>query len=346
MKKTLYFSMSILLTAWGCADNDVLETADTQRPIEFATYVQQNTRATELNLDSLKSQGFGVYAYATDTKTNYSGYYIENAKVTGAVQDDASTRWTSATTYYWPESASLRFYAYAPYSSSTTLNADTTLTYTVSSTIADQKDLLYATSATREGNKVTFAFAHALACVGFRAEAGEKFPDNLSVILKELKVSGYFPQSSTFNLSTKQWGDVSAPDSVTYTTQLSGSVNVDTTLSTSSTDYLMVIPSTVKGFQITGKYDVVLSGSAEAGNEVSMAKDQSFTATVTSPTFEKATAYVYTIKFNLTSNDISLTQILWTVDTSFGSWSSPSESAITVSTSSGNIVVTGPTTSN
>lgn len=88
--------------------------------IAFEQYTTTpTTRATTLDLDSIKSLGFGVFAFSQDqmdikeySKSNFMPNFMYNQKVT-----NDGTDWTYAPVKYWPNNkdAKLSFYAYAPY---------------------------------------------------------------------------------------------------------------------------------------------------------------------------------------------------------------------------------------
>ena len=61
-------------------------------------------------------------------------------------------KWTYDNTKYWPTEGHIDFLAYAPYADKTTLN-NTSIDFTVSSTIADQKDLLWANAVNQTKEK-------------------------------------------------------------------------------------------------------------------------------------------------------------------------------------------------
>lgn len=240
--------MSMILTMWGCSENEVLETADDGLPrtIEFSTYVRQSTRATEMTLTELKSQGFGVFAYTSDDDTSP---YINNVQVTGADNKDGSTSWASIKTYYWPSSSSttVDFYAYAPYSSSMKMDAaKKTIEYSVNTDITQQEDLLYASNVTQNERKVTFTFGHALACVGFRVQLGANSSSDYEALIEKVTILADSVHTGTFSCADQKWSSIS--DKKT-STQYSFEPNV--TLNSTNTyvdmsDCAMILPQSFK----------------------------------------------------------------------------------------------------
>ena len=64
MKKIL-LAVTAALAITGCSQNEEFENAGQNAVINFESIVSNATRATEMKLDELKTQGFHVYAYNT-----------------------------------------------------------------------------------------------------------------------------------------------------------------------------------------------------------------------------------------------------------------------------------------
>lgn len=125
-------TLSILGT--GCVKNNDVDVpvAPGQTPVSFGTYAGRSlsTKAGAvglMDLDMLKTTGFGVFGYASDASAGETGYaqtlmpnFMYNEQVSFA-----SGKWTPATVKYWPnehgdKAAStvvdkVSFFAYAPY---------------------------------------------------------------------------------------------------------------------------------------------------------------------------------------------------------------------------------------
>lgn len=209
MKKILLFTVAAAtaMAFTGCsqsselADTESNNTETTQKAISFDTYLSKTTRAGEAgaqNTGTLKTNGFGVFAYYTGqnayAKTTTPNF-MYNTKVSVPT---GSTAFTYSPARYWPnnDGDKLSFFAYAPYvevTAGTGLPADatsgiTTLSNnaytgapTVTYKLADDKtqsvDLLWGakmgtttnevnTNLTRTKDNVGFTFKHALAKFG------------------------------------------------------------------------------------------------------------------------------------------------------------------------------------
>ena len=113
---------------------------------------------------------------------------FNNQKVAGDAS--AEDKWTYDPVRYWPTQGHIDFLAYAPYADGTTLN-NTSIDFTVSSTITAQKDLLWAKAdgQTKENGKVTFKFAHALSRLGYTVKLKEAYSD-ATITLNKITLTG------------------------------------------------------------------------------------------------------------------------------------------------------------
>ena len=174
-------------------------------------------------------------------------------------------KWTYDNTKYWPTEGHIDFLAYAPYADKTTLN-NTSIDFTVSSTIADQKDLLWANAVnqTKEKNsspnKVEFKFAHALSRLGYSVKLSEKCSSVATITLKNITLAGSAPTTGstteptgafyttgTIDLATGKWSSTSGNQYFNWFSAETAGTQPVTFTSTSaetykSTDYLFVIP--------------------------------------------------------------------------------------------------------
>lgn len=122
MKKILFFTVAAatVMALTGCSQSsDLTETAETsQTAISFDTYLAK-TRAGvsgSQTTETLKTNGFGVFAYYTGQNNYVSNKFIPdfmyNTKVTGT-----TTSWEYSPVRYWPntDGDKISFFAYAPY---------------------------------------------------------------------------------------------------------------------------------------------------------------------------------------------------------------------------------------
>ena len=123
------------------------------------------------------------------------------------VSENGNNLWSTTNTYYWPgDGHSLQFYAWAPVDAAFTATpqnpAETTLDYTVPKVVAEQKDIVVATTNEMEGNSntvVPLTFRHI--CTAVRFETGSQMQAGTirNVTLKGIKKTG------TYNMATDIW---------------------------------------------------------------------------------------------------------------------------------------------
>lgn len=347
MKKTLFFGMCLLLTTWGCSDNEVTEVADSQpTPIQFSTYVQQATRGNVADYTTLQSKGFGVFAKTVSGSADY----IVNNQVTY----DERGFWDPSQVYLWPTTA-LNFYAYSPYSEKD--NTATEVSHEVAGEVASQVDLLMASNTGSNGGgltyssasegKVPFTFGHALSRIGISVTSTDKL--EYVIEITEVKISGKFIKKGkldlTKDLSSAWSGDAETTD-VDYNLLKSGTVFVPTYSSANNTVYipestgyyLMTIPS-----GSTGISDFKISLTFKAtSNGFTITNEGRITYTPSdAPVFAAGKAYTY--NFNLgklywginSTGDTEVDMpfgIGWDVNTTVTPWGNPTVTDIAVET--------------
>lgn len=138
-----------------------------------------SSRATVIDLKSLYTQGFGVFAYYTQNKP-WGSYqqgsapnFMNNIKV---YSTDNGVNWTYSPLKYWLgyPGEYTSFFAYAPYNANTTINGSE-INFTVNETVKNQVDLMWSntetTDLTRRDEAIGINFLHALAKIGFTAQA-------------------------------------------------------------------------------------------------------------------------------------------------------------------------------
>ena len=204
---------------------------------------------------------FGLFIYEYDASSDWS-----SAASTATLAKDNQKMLKSSgwiTDKYWPgNQKKLTFFGYAPHSTeytsvsvSNTTGAPT-LSYTVPTTVSDQKDLL-VTKHTEErptkdiaGDKnqvVNMAFYHALTAVQFKI-GGKMAP----CTIKKITVEGV-NSKGTYNFSDASWTGQSTTATYTISPNISASDKKNTTFTTSENNMLMLLmPQTLPdGAKIT-----------------------------------------------------------------------------------------------
>ncbi len=153
---------------------------------------------------------FHVLAYWKKAGTLVEEQFYMDEDVT----DSGNNLWSSTNAYYWPGiEHDLTFYAWTPVSatglSTPSSPTSTALTYTVPRDVADQQDILVATTdeiAGDNNNPVPLSFRHICTAVKFATGSQMQSGTIRSVTLKGVLNSG------TYNMATDRW----SPNTSTY----------------------------------------------------------------------------------------------------------------------------------
>lgn len=216
MKKVLLFACAIAAMV-SCAKTEVVDiNLDDPNIIGFSTYVGA-TRADVTSANIITGSGVGVYALISDTDiSSATSYYIPNAKLTGGevnedgnVADDAEStyytpvlgQWSTETSYYWPVTNALDFYAYYPFAGADNLASltagvvdDTDDTkWPIAATADDQADYLagIVTNQTNTGSAVMLDLDHLLSKVDFRVGVQSEISSAiLAVTIHSIELEG------------------------------------------------------------------------------------------------------------------------------------------------------------
>lgn len=288
MKKKLLLGLlaAAAVSFTACQKNEVISEMPQDNAISFNTYLGRGaqTKGSIVEIDQLKAQGFGVFAYYTGTTAvdAYSPFpatpnFMNNVQVT--YQTDA---WKYTGTKYWPknETEKLSFYAYGPYDNSdvNAISIDATskkpeLTYIVDNAISNHMDVLFTPA--QEDKTVTnkngvMAFVHALSRVEFEVKTANTYSD-YTMNLKSVTLSGNIHPSGTLALggNTANW-DKAPAETKSFSIEDDRLITpagrrVEATQGTP--DYIMILPQDFTGtgneLDLNVQYSVkYLSGTA------------------------------------------------------------------------------------
>ena len=164
------------------------------------------------------------------------------------VSDQGNNRWTTDNTYYWPGNGhTLQFYALTPGDAGIRMPATPASTqlssYTVPQDVAEQRDILVATTEELSGNynqAVPLTFRHI--CTAVRFETGSQMQAGTisSVTLKGIKKTG------TYDMATYTWALTEATDD--FTQELNHATTGTETAGsevTSAAQTFMMLPQTL-----------------------------------------------------------------------------------------------------
>lgn len=269
MYKKIFMGIAAVaaLTLVSCSSDDLNSLSDNSsknEAISFDGYLGRSavavngSRGSELDKDALQKsdEGFGVFGnYSSEeTTTAYGKNWFDNEQVTYK-----TSVWTYEPLKYWLPKGHIDFLAYAPHDSNQKLIDNSKLNFTVSSTVTDQKDLLWANAANKTkdniasaNNKVKFQFAHALSRLGYTVKLNNAYSDAIFT-LKKITLAGSsdgaenaFYTTGTIDLSKTSSTDlwtISTPDAKQKFDWFSGTQKLATTdYKNPDANYLFVIP--------------------------------------------------------------------------------------------------------
>ena len=166
MKRKCILGLAGLMVLGACTNDEVIDVKQTGS-IDLRPLIENSTRATATTVANLGS-------FKVDVLKGTETY----GAMTVTSSDNGGT-WTTSPLTYWPSNASqqLDFYAYAP-TTTTGVTIDNTgkkiTSYTPSTTVADQKDLVIAyntgTKTANEASGVPLLFKHALSQIEVKAK--------------------------------------------------------------------------------------------------------------------------------------------------------------------------------
>ena len=329
------------LTLVSCSSDDLNSLSDTpskNEAISFDSYLGRSavsvngSRGSVLDKDALQkpTEGFGVfgnYSSTDGTTPTYGENLFKNQKV--AYSTDES-KWKYEPVKYWSPQGHIDFLAYAPFDSNQKMIENSKLDFTVSSTIADQKDLLWANAANQTmannsgtGKKVNFKFAHALSRLGYTVKTSSD-DASTTITLKTITLAGSadgktnaFYTKGTIDLSKALSKDLSKPTTDLWATSntdtkqkfdwFSGTQSLATTYTNPDANYLFVIPQDFsQETENPNKLFVVVEYTVKTGaTEEVMSKVSKQITT----NFLQGNAYTFNLTLGLTPIEFDVTTV-------------------------------------
>lgn len=302
MKKMLFAATIAAAALAGCSKDTVNEAQP--KAMSFETYVAKAVRSTPVTgTQFADGSKIGVFAYNTNadawSAANIGTYaaYMTNVELT-----KASGTWTYSPVKYWVAGKKYTFFGYAPYDASATV-ANGVLSFTVPTTIADQKDLMYAlplADKTWNGTDetvpaVTFAFRHALSQVKFSLKTATDYSELYTITLKSITINGVSSVGS-LSLLDGAWSTLGTPVNYEAVVDNTLVLNSDGYQATGKgSDVLMLLPQSLTNTKV----DIVLTVAATASGDASKNGDQAVTATIASGQWEANKIYNYQVNLDL-----------------------------------------------
>jgi hypothetical protein len=227
------------------------------------------TRGAYVSGTGAPAGSFGVLGYLIKSGGNISSVapssFMYNTQVTRNGVSGSYT-YTYNPKKYWPDNTSdmVRFFAYYPYNGDgITLPAATdtgfpVLTYSPSTTVANQVDLMHVAAPAAVNNKIVgtavgLNFSHALTRVSFSVKKDVSLASNAVVVksirLSGIKSKGYLPLGFSWSLSTV------ATDTTSYTSSVTDGTLIPTASQSLNTSTYQLLNS-YNGYQLLLPQDV------------------------------------------------------------------------------------------
>lgn len=302
--KNLFFAAAVVaLACAGCAKEEI-PAGPQDLTVRFSTEIAGVTRsAPNANANFANGDKFSVTATQALGAAEATSW-MDNLVLTKS----AEGKWSAGDSYLFMKGYKYNFAAYSPTETVLTMSDPTAVPCTVSATLADQRDLLYAVASkdfTVEGTTATvdFTFNHALSQVKFTAKTSKDYSAYYTVTISNVTLKGL---NSIGNLNFKdgKWASLAtALDyAVTYNKMLTAT---ETEMTTATSDVLMLIPQNPQG---SDKLEVTFNIAAVA-NYGDTNLEGTKTIKLTLPSTEWQSGYVYTYQITLNLDEA----LGWTV---------------------------------
>ena len=233
MKKSIFLLAAFALLAASCAKTELVSSGalSSQKGIGFSAYTAKPTKAPQEDVTTSNLTSFKVSAIGN------GAVYFDNVTF-----EKGATVWESSPVYFWPAYA-LNFYAYNKPANGTftpTINTTSqTLTFTPSTTLAEQEDLVAAsatgkTESDNNSNKaIPLTFNHYLTQVVVNAKCSNT---GYTVVVDSVKITN-LAGKGTYSFSTEKMEATPGLANSTSSTDYGSKFN-SKTLSASATEVM------------------------------------------------------------------------------------------------------------
>lgn len=298
MMKNLFLAATIAaLTCAGCAKEDA-PAGPEDLAVKFSTEISSVTR-TEPTTAKNFADGESFCVTATQTPDAGAGTWMDNITLTRT-----AGKWVGAESYKFVMGNQYNFCAYAPAKAALDMTDTEAVPYTVSKTLTEQKDLLYATASkdyTKAGEtpNVKLTFEHALSQVLFSAMTVKDYSAFYTVTVKNIALKKINSQGS-FKFSDGSWTLATPEVPLDYAIDANQVLtSTDTDIAATGKHVLMLLPQDPSGKTLTVTFDVAAVDGKGNTNAAGAGKTIEITIPASSTAWEKGYAYTYQIKLNL-----------------------------------------------
>lgn len=285
----MFLSAALVAAAFASCSQDETIDVNNGQGIGFRAFTESQTRAYDVNIDSLKS--FTVYALqGTSTTLGDADFVWKDVFNKKGEVNSGTANFTSQTTHYWPSSGTMFFFAYnedALTSSAQTVTpvingtTQTLQNFQPNATMASQKDLLVAYSGeqTKTQGAATLHFKHALSQI--KVKALNTNTDGLQVKILGVRING-LNSTATFTYPNSA---ATTSETALQTSAWSPADNNDN--GNKDGDYKVIFDGTgVSGAEniaalateLTGTAQTIMEADEATGNKSFMVLPQSVTA--------------------------------------------------------------------
>ncbi len=297
MMKNLLFAAALAALAFTGCSTEETSVGPEDLAVKFSTEISSVTRTAPTT-----ATNFAEGAKFSVTATSGLGDAAQATWMNGLVLTKSGSNWTGiGDTYYFKKGYKYSFAAYSPTETVLTMANPEAVPYTVSATVDDQKDLLYAVATKNFTNKdekgvVTLAFNHALSQVRFTAKTTEDYSAYYTVTLKTIELQE-INSIGNLKFTDGTWGALATPISysITYNKDLT---TTETEMTTAGNDVLMLIPQDPKDKKMVLTLNV--AAVADMGDSA-INGEKKIDLTVPATVWTSGFSYTYDITLNLDS---------------------------------------------
>lgn len=295
--KNLFFAAAVAaLACAGCAKEEI-PAGPQDLTVRFSTEIASVTRsAPNGNENFANGDKFSVTATQALGAAAATSW-MDNLVLTKSGEGT----WSAGDSYLFMKGYKYNFAAYSPTVTVLTMSDPTAVPYTVSATLADQRDLLYAVASkdfTNAGETaiVAFTFDHALTQVKFTAKTAKDYAAYYTVTIKNIALKGINSEGK-LNFNDGSWTSLATPldYSVDYDKVLT---SAEADMTTAGNDELMLIPQDPAGAKkLVVTFDV--AAVADKGDSSLAGTGKTLELDMPSKAWASGYAYTYQITLNL-----------------------------------------------
>ena len=295
--KNLFFAAAVVaLACAGCAKEEI-PAGPQDLTVRFSTEIAGVTRsAPNANANFANGDKFSVTATQALGAAEATSW-MDNLVLTKSGEG----KWSAGDSYLFMKGYKYNFAAYSPTETVLTMSDPTAVPCTVSATLADQRDLLYAV-ASKDFTKadetaiVEFTFNHALTQVKFTAKTAKDYAAYYTVTIKNIALKGINSEGK-LNFSDGSWALASPAVPLDYSVAYDKVLtSAEADMTTAGNDVLMLIPQDPVGVK---KLVVTFDVAAVAGKGDSSLTGTGKTLALDMPSKAWACGYIYTYQITL-----------------------------------------------